>query len=67
MNLLTAAANTAKLDLAVRGIQGALGITTGDVAANCFSSITPAMWAQMPREQRKRWIGQWLRMEALHA
>lgn len=68
MNLLTAAIRAPTLDQAVRSIQRALGITNGDVAASCFSSFsTPAAWSQMSLDNRRRWLGQWLRMEVLHA
>lgn len=67
MNLLTAAIRAPTLDQAVRSIQRALGITNGDVAANTFSSISARGWQDMSLDNRRRWLGQWLRMEALHA
>lgn len=67
MNLLTAAVRAPTLDQAVRSIQKALGIVDGDVAASCFSNFGRNEWGQMSLENRRRWIGQWLRMEALHA
>ena len=63
-NLLTAALTAPTLDAAIAPIQNALGISNGDVAAQVFSDMPN--WSDMLIDQRRQWIGQWLRIEMLH-
>ena len=58
-NLLAQAINSDDADRAARIIQDALGIESDDVVNYCFPKEWPA-----DREQRARYIGEWLKTEA---
>lgn len=57
------------LDAAVRMIQDAIGITTGDVAAQVFSGLPfgDDTWPDLTPVARAQWLSEYLRVEALHA
>jgi|HubBroStandDraft_4_1064222.scaffolds.fasta_scaffold1436433_1 uncharacterized protein HemY len=57
--LLQQAINCDDPDRAARIIQDALGIESDDVVNYCFPTTWPA-----DREQRARYIGEWLKTEA---
>jgi hypothetical protein len=58
-NLLAEAINSDDADRAARIIQNALGIESDDVVNYCFPKEWPA-----DRDQRARYIGEWLKTEA---
>jgi hypothetical protein len=58
-NLLAEAINSDDADRAARIIQDALGIESDDVVNYCFPKDWPT-----DREQRARYIGEWLKTEA---
>ena len=58
-NLLAQAINCDDPDRAAKIIREALGIESDDVANYCFPTTWPA-----DREQRARYIGEWLKTEA---
>ena len=58
-NLLEQAINCDDADRAARMIRDALGIEGDDVVNYCFPKDWPA-----DREQRARYIGEWLKTEA---
>jgi hypothetical protein len=64
MNVLHQAVVSRNLDSALHVIQHALGIMTGDVAANVFSDCSPEEWAEMSIQDRAHRIGEWLKVEA---
>lgn len=51
------------LDDAVRGVQDAAGITTGDGAGMYFSGSKAERWARETPQQREQWLRDWLRDE----
>jgi hypothetical protein len=60
-NLLAQAINCDDANHAAKIIQDALGIESDDVVNYCFPKDWPA-----DREQRARYIGEWLKTEACH-
>ena len=58
-NLLAQAINSDDADRAAKIIRGALGIENDDVVSYCFPTAWPT-----DREQRARYIGEWLKTEA---
>jgi len=54
---------------AVSLIQDALGIDDGGVAAMVFSGLPKGddSWPELTRDERAKWLGEWLRVEALSA
>jgi hypothetical protein len=58
-NLIAEAINSDDPDRAAKLIQDALGIESDDVVNYCFPKTWPA-----DREQRARYIGEWLNTEA---
>jgi hypothetical protein len=64
-NILTRALQSNDPDESCRLIQDALGITTGDVAAQCFSGIDN--WDVLPLPERGKVIAAWLKSEVIHA
>jgi uncharacterized protein HemY len=58
-NLLAEAITCDDADRAARIIRDALGIENDDVVSYCFPAVWPA-----DREQRARYIGEWLKTEA---
>lgn len=66
-NKLATALDINDLDEAVRRIQDALGIETGDVAAVAFSGLDDGEWATLSRERRAVWLCNWLISEVHHA
>ena len=58
-NLLAQAINSDDGDRAAKLIRDALGIESDDVVKYCFPKEWPA-----DREQRARYIGEWLKTEA---
>ena len=58
-NLLAQAINSDDADRAAKLIQDALGIESDDVVNYCFPKDWPT-----DREQRARYIGEWLKTEA---
>ena len=60
-NLLAAAINSGDADHVAKIIQSALGIESDDVVNYCF----PKDWPD-DREQRARYIGEWLKTEACY-
>jgi hypothetical protein len=58
-NLVAEAINSDDPDRAAKLIQDALGIESDDVVNYCFPKTWPA-----DREQRARYIGEWLNTEA---
>jgi hypothetical protein len=58
-NLLAEAINSDDADRAAKLIQDALGIESDDVVNYCFPKDWPT-----DREQRARYIGEWLKTEA---
>jgi uncharacterized protein HemY len=58
-NLLAQAINSDDVDYATRMVQEALGIKSDDVVNYCFPKTWPT-----DREQRARYIGEWLKTEA---
>lgn len=54
---------------AIAPIQAALGIASGDVAANVFSGLPNGddSWPSLTIEEREEWLGRWLQDELLYA
>jgi hypothetical protein len=67
--LLQTALQAQTLDDAVRPIQDALGITDGGVAGNVFSGLPEGVdsWPTLSEDERRRWLGEWLRAEAMYS
>jgi len=62
-NLLERALNTDDLDLAIRPIQTAIGITERDAAASAFAGLGQEGWRTLSPDHRRTWLAQWLRQE----
>jgi hypothetical protein len=69
MTIITRALHTRELHEAVRLLQDALGITTGDVAAHAFSGLPEGddSWPKLSVDERRRWIADYLGAEVFHA
>lgn len=61
---LAEAIDKSEIDTAIAPIQQLLGITSGDVAAQCFSGIA---WSELNPTQRRDALAKWLAAECLHA
>jgi hypothetical protein len=67
MNLLAHALRAETLDVALTPIMRALGIKTGDTAANIFSGMGDDEWPELTLEARRDWLLHWLKFELIDA
>jgi len=67
MPLLTDALQADTLDAALTPIMRALGITTGDTAANIFSGFGDDEWCDLSFEDRRAWLVRWFEFELIDA
>lgn len=68
VNLLAAAIAAPTIDEAIKPIQDALGITSGDVAGEYFSPYADAaVWGKLPTHDRVLLIAGWLKDEVWSA
>lgn len=67
MNLLANALRAETLDASLTPLMRALGIKTGDTAANIFSGLGDDEWPDLTLESRGAWLLQWLKFELIDA